>query len=48
MNWVPVWRTRETADVLSALGAKLSTTIYPDRPHVVCDDEIAAGSCHAG
>lgn len=39
-DWVPAWRTRETADVLSGLGVKLSATIYPDRPHIVCDDEI--------
>jgi hypothetical protein len=39
-EWVPVWRTRETGEVLSGLGAKLSTIIYPDRPHIVCADEI--------
>jgi phospholipase/carboxylesterase len=39
-DWVPAWRTRETGEVLSGLGAKLSATIYPDRPHIVCDDEI--------
>jgi phospholipase/carboxylesterase len=39
-EWVPVWRTRETGKVLSGLGANLTTTVYPDRPHIVCDDEI--------
>ena len=39
-DWVPAWRTRETGEVLSGLGVKLSTTIYADRSHIVCDDEI--------
>lgn len=40
-EWVPAWRTRETHDVLSEFGAAVETVIYEDRPHVVCDDEIA-------
>jgi len=39
-EWVPAWRTRETGVALAALGASVETVIYPDRPHVVCEDEI--------
>ena len=39
-EWVPAWRTRETEAVLSGLGARVETVIYPDREHVVSDDEI--------
>jgi len=39
-EWVPAWRTRETGAALAALGASVDTVIYPDRPHVVCEDEI--------
>lgn len=39
-EWVPSARVRETAVVLSDLGATVETVIYADRPHVVCDDEI--------
>lgn len=40
-EWVPAWRTRETSAVLSGFGAAVETVIYQDRPHIVCDDEIA-------
>ena len=40
-EWIPVWRSRQTAEVLAAAGAKVAMTIYPDRPHEVCSDEIA-------
>lgn len=39
-EWVPAWRSRETAAVLSGFGATVETVIYEDRPHVVCDNEI--------
>jgi len=39
--WVPDWRTRETRDAFAANGAKVEMAIYDDRPHEVCDDEIA-------
>jgi phospholipase/carboxylesterase len=39
-EWVPAWRTRETEAVLSGLGARLETVIYPRREHLVSDDEI--------
>jgi phospholipase/carboxylesterase len=39
-EWVPAWRSRETATVLADAGARVETVIYPDRPHEICDDEI--------
>ncbi|BCH24455.1 alpha/beta hydrolase [Mesorhizobium sp. L-8-3] len=39
-DWVPAWRVRETAAVLSGFGATVDTVIYEDRAHVVSDDEI--------
>lgn len=40
-DWVPAWRVRETAAALSGFGAAIDAVIYEDRPHLVCDDEIA-------
>jgi phospholipase/carboxylesterase len=40
-EWVPSPRVRETAEVLIGLGAVVETVIYADRPHLICDDEIA-------
>jgi len=40
-DWVPAWRSRESASILATLGARVDSVIFPDRPHVVCDDEIA-------
>ena len=37
---VPASRVRETADVLSTLGADVTCHIYPGRAHAVCDEEI--------
>ncbi len=39
-EWVPEARIRETARVLTSLGADVRCRIYPDRAHVVCDEEI--------
>jgi predicted esterase len=39
-EWVPVTRVRETARVLTTLGADVRCRIYPGRAHVVCDDEL--------
>jgi phospholipase/carboxylesterase len=39
-EWVPAWRSRETAEILAATGARVETVIYPDRPHDICDDEV--------
>lgn len=40
-EWVPAWRTRETGSALASFGASVETVIYPDRPHVVSQDEIS-------
>jgi predicted esterase len=40
-EWVPAWRTRETEAVLSALGARVEMMIYPERAHIVSEDEIS-------
>src|SRR5262245_31780828 len=39
---VPAARVRETAEVMSRMGADVTTRIYPGMGHVVNDDEIAA------
>jgi predicted esterase len=39
-EWVPEARVRETARVLTSLGADVRCRIYPGRPHVVGDEEI--------
>jgi phospholipase/carboxylesterase len=40
-EWIPESRTRLTETVLSALGADVRLRLYPGRPHVVSDAEIA-------
>jgi phospholipase/carboxylesterase len=40
-EWVPESRVRETASVLTALGADVRCRIYPGRPHIVGDEELA-------
>lgn len=39
-EWVPEARVRETAKVLTALGADVRCRIYAGRAHIVCDEEI--------
>jgi phospholipase/carboxylesterase len=39
-EWVPSWRTRETAEALAGAGALVETIIYPTRPHEVSQEEI--------
>jgi len=39
---VPVSRVQETATLLATAGAAVTMRVYPDRPHTVSDDEIAA------
>ena len=48
-EWVPEARVRETASVLTALGADVRCRIYPGRAHIVGDEEIAGstGAHHA-
>ncbi len=40
-DWVPERYVREAAQLLLDLGADVRLRIYPGRPHVVCDDEVA-------
>ena len=42
-DWVPVERVRETADVLTALGAAVTLEVFEGMDHLVGDEEIAAG-----
>src|SRR5438034_710584 len=39
-EWVPETRVRETASVLTALGADVRCHIYAGRDHLVCDEEL--------
>jgi predicted esterase len=39
-EWVPETRVRETARVMSGLGARVELEVYPDMDHRVCDAEI--------
>jgi predicted esterase len=39
---VPESRVRETADLLTRMGAQVTMRIYPGMGHLVNDDEIAA------
>lgn len=40
-EWIPEQRSRETARVLAELGADVELRIYPSRPHIVSDLELA-------
>jgi predicted esterase len=40
-EWVPEARVRETASVLTALGADVRLHMYTGRPHIVSDEEVA-------
>ncbi len=42
-DWVPEESTRETARVLTELGADVQCRIYQGRPHIVSEEEIADG-----
>jgi phospholipase/carboxylesterase len=39
-EWVPEKSTRETARILSELGAEVTLRIYSGRPHLVNEDEL--------
>jgi predicted esterase len=39
-EWVPEARVRETASVLTALGADVRCRIYAGRDHIVSDEEL--------
>jgi predicted esterase len=38
---IPVWRVRESTQVLRGLGAEVTERIYPGMGHLISDDEIA-------
>jgi phospholipase/carboxylesterase len=40
-EWIPEPSTRETAQVLAALGAEVTLRVYPGRKHVINEQEIA-------
>ena len=40
-DWVGEDRVKETARVLTHLGADVTLRLYPGRPHIVSDEEIA-------
>jgi phospholipase/carboxylesterase len=40
-DWIPEDSTRETAGVLSRLGADVTLRLYHGRPHIVGDEELA-------
>jgi phospholipase/carboxylesterase len=39
-DWVPEERVRETAQILTGLGADVTLRIYHNRPHEICEQEI--------
>ncbi|MBL8960056.1 MAG: dienelactone hydrolase family protein, partial [Gemmatimonadetes bacterium] len=40
---IPAERVRETAEVLTRMGAQVDMRLYPGMPHTVNDEEIAVG-----
>ena len=40
-EWIPEQRTRQTAEVLQSLGADVEMHVYPSRPHIVSNLELA-------
>jgi phospholipase/carboxylesterase len=40
-EWIPEERTRQTAQVLASLGAEIEMHVYPSRPHMVSNLELA-------
>ena len=40
---IPAERVRETADVLTRMGASVDMRLYPGMPHTVNDEEISVG-----
>jgi len=41
-EWVPVSRVEETGRVLRDSGAEVDIKIFKERPHLVCEEEIAS------
>jgi predicted esterase len=40
-EWIPEQQSREAARVLTDLGAEVDLRIYPSRPHIVSELELA-------
>jgi predicted esterase len=40
-EWIPEASTRETARLLSELGAEVRLRVYKGRPHIVSPEELA-------
>jgi predicted esterase len=40
-EWIPEENTRRGAEILSEFGADVTLRIYPGRPHIVSDEELA-------
>lgn len=47
-EWIPEERTREAARVLADLGADVDLRIYPSRPHIVSNLELAEARSFLG
>jgi predicted esterase len=39
-DWVPEERVRETAQLLTGLGAEVTLRIYAGRAHEICEKEV--------
>lgn len=39
-DWIPEESTRQTARILTELGAEVTLRIYPGRPHIVSEEEL--------
>jgi len=40
-EWIPEERTRQTAEVLTGMGADVEMHVYPSRPHIVSNLELS-------
>ena len=40
-DWIPEQSTHEAANLFRQLGADVELRIYPGRPHIVSEEEIA-------
>ena len=40
-EWIPEERTRQTAQVLTTLGAEVEMHVYPSRTHIVSNLELS-------
>ncbi|WP_350095498.1 dienelactone hydrolase family protein [Hoeflea sp.] len=42
--WVPLWAWNKAREAFTRKGARVHSEIFPEREHLVCDDEIKAFS----